>query len=89
MKRHLTWTIAALALLGAGREASAVDFGVRGGWYFDAGKPFLGVEAITPVARRIFFNPNLEYVFLGDDQNLLTINSDFHYDFNVRRPDFV
>jgi hypothetical protein len=76
-------------LLGAARNAPAVDLGVRGGYYFDRGDPFLGFEVITPVARRIYFNPNLEWVFAGEGQDFLTINADFHYDFPVQGPTFV
>jgi hypothetical protein len=81
MKRHLTASLLALGLATAASEASAVDLGVRGGYYFDAGNPFLGVEVITRVARRIYFNPNFEYVFAGEDLTHFTLNADFHYDF--------
>lgn len=67
----------------AGVPASAADLGVRGGYYFDASEPFLGVELITPVHRRIFFNPNVEWVFV-EDTTYLTFNADFHYDFPMR-----
>ena len=81
MKRPLTSLLLAVGLVSAAAPASAVDFGVRGGYYFDAGDPFLGVELILPVARRIYFNPNFEYVFAGEDLTHLTFNADFHYDF--------
>ena len=68
--------------------AAAADLGLRGGYYFDAGEPFLGAELITPVARRIYFNPNLEWVFV-ENLNYLTLNADFHYDFPMRGPNFV
>ena len=68
--------------------ARAADLGVRGGYYFDAGEPFLGAELITPVARRIYFNPNLEWVFV-ENLNYLTLNADFHYDFPTRGSNFV
>jgi opacity protein-like surface antigen len=80
--------LGALALAGGAAPAAAADVGVRGGYYFDAGEPFLGAELITPVARRIYFNPNLEWVFV-ENLNYLTVNADFHYDFPTRGSNFV
>lgn len=71
--------LACAVLLPAGASA-AVDFGLRGGIYTDAEDGFVGGELIMPVARSVFFNPNLEYVFV-EDGDLLTLNADFHYDF--------
>ena len=89
MRAHVAGLIALSALaLGAATPAAAADFGVRGGYYFDASEPFLGVELITPVARRIYFNPNLEWVFV-EDSTYLTLNADFHYDFPTRGSTFV
>ena len=66
-----------------------VDVGVRGGYYFDIGEPFVGAELLLPVVdRKIFFNPNVEYVFV-EDLNYMTFNFDFHYDLPVHGPQFV
>lgn len=90
MERRLTiLSLATLGLLAAARPAPAVDFGVRAGYYFDAEEPFLGAELITRVAPRIYFNPNLEYVLVGEGLSYLTINGDFHYDFPTRSSTFV
>lgn len=70
------------------RPAAAADIGVRGGYYFDVGEPFVGAELIMPVARRIYFNPNLEWVFV-ENLSYLTLNADFHYDFPTRGSNFV
>ena len=81
---------AALALLVLDAPASAgeVKVGVRGGYYTDIGDPFLGAELLMPVAHRIYFNPNFEYVF-DDNLRYWTLNGDFHYDFPVHRPVYV
>ena len=77
-----------LALAGGVAPAAAADFGVRGGYYFDVEQPFLGAELIMPVARRVYFNPNLEWVFV-ENLRYLTLNADFHYDFPTRGSNFV
>ena len=41
------------------------------------------------MAPRIYFNPNFEYVLVGDGLNYMTINGDFHYDFPTRGSTFV
>jgi hypothetical protein len=80
--------LAALVLLVPAGTASAVDVGVRGGLYFDPTDPFLGVELITGVANRIYFNPNFEWVFV-DGGNVFTLNGDFHYDFRTSGRSFA
>jgi hypothetical protein len=60
--------------------AMAVDFGVRGGIVFDPLDAFVGIEALTPIQGRLFFNPNVEYVSADDD--FVTLNADVHYDFD-------
>jgi opacity protein-like surface antigen len=86
-----------IALLGAGLAlavipsagAADIDVGLRGGYYFDVDEPFLGAELLMPVVgRRIFFNPNVEYVFV-DGLNYLTLNGDFHYDFPTHGSTYV
>jgi hypothetical protein len=91
--RHATslTTIAAAALLTAlvaATPARADNFGVRTGFYTDAGEPFLGVEFLARVGHRIYFNPNFEYVF-SDDPHFMTFNADFHYDFRTRSRAYV
>jgi len=80
---------AAVLLLSAPATASAeTKVGVRGGYYTDIGEPFVGAELLLPVVRRIYFNPNFEYVFV-ENLNYWTLNGDFHYDFPTRRPYYV
>jgi len=69
----------------AGRAETA--FGVRGGTYSDAEKPFLGAEALFGVGatRHWFGNPNLEHAF-ADNGDLTTVSFDFHYDFPAGTP---
>jgi hypothetical protein len=78
----------ALAILPGPASAADTKFGVRGGYYTDIGEPFLGAEVLVPVARRIYFNPNFEYVFV-ENLNYWTLNGDFHYDFPTHRPYYV
>jgi hypothetical protein len=71
--------------------ASADDrtlFGVRFGYYADSENPFAGAELLVPVAHRVYFNPNVEYVFV-DGATYATFNGDFHYDFPSHRRAFV
>jgi len=65
------------------------DFGVRGGAYTDADKPFLGAEALFGVGtgQRWFGNPNLEHAFADSGSSDLTaLSFDFHYDFPSGQP---
>jgi len=59
------------------------NFGVRSGVYMDQEDAFVGVHAISAIARHWKFNPNFEYV-LVDRGSLFTINADFHYDLPSR-----
>lgn len=61
--------------------------GLRIGYYSDAERAFIGGEFLTPIARSIYFNPNVEYVF-ADKATYMTFNGDFHYDFASRKPSF-
>jgi hypothetical protein len=69
--------LAALAV--AAPAAAEVKLGVRGGYYTDIDEPFAGVELLTRVANRVYFNPNFEYVFV-ENATYFTLNGDFHYD---------
>jgi hypothetical protein len=62
--------------------------GIRGGAYFDASGFFIGGDILAQVAKRWYFNPNVEYVF-GDGADLLSINFDAHYDLNVKQNLYV
>ena len=65
------------------------DFGVRGGAYSEADKPFLGAEALFGVGtgQRWFGNPNLEHAFADTGGTDLTaLSFDFHYDFPSGEP---
>lgn len=87
-RRATVLSLLALGLGSAAPPATAADLGVRGGYYFDIGEPFVGVEFIAPVARRVYFNPNFEWVFV-ENLSYLTVNADFHYDFPTRGSNFV
>lgn len=54
-------------------------FGVRGGAYFDVDEPFVGVELLFPLTSDIWFNPNVEWVFI-DRADLASVNADIHFD---------
>ena len=61
--------------------------GVRGGQYTDLGdsevdEPFLGVELIAGITQHVYFNPNVEYVFV-EHGKLGTGNLDFHLDLPI------
>jgi hypothetical protein len=61
--------------------------GVRAGQYANIGdsdvdETFVGVEVIAGVTRRVYFNPNLEYVLI-EEGKLGTGNLDFHLDLPV------
>lgn len=73
-----------LPLFAAVPAIAQVEWGVRAGTYLENSDAFFGVEAIWPMGRQLYFNPNLEYVVAeGDD--FLTLNADAHYDFLVDR----
>lgn len=64
------------------------QFGLRLGIYSDAGDAFIGADVNTPISSHVNFNPNIEYVLI-DHGTYLTVNGDFHYDFDVRRPIYL
>ena len=77
-RAHAVALLVGLTLLSAG-NASATDVGIRFGLYTDVDEPFAGVELLTRVAHRIYFNPNFEWVFT-EGFDYFTVNGDFHYD---------
>ncbi|MFA6954646.1 MAG: hypothetical protein WC538_02095 [Thermoanaerobaculia bacterium] len=79
---------AMLACLFPRSAAGEVTFGLRAGEYTDIEEPMIGVEILTKIAPRWFFNPNIEYVFV-DRGDLVTFNADVHYDFATRAPVLV
>ena len=81
-------SLCVLGLAAGASPAAGADVGVRGGYYFDVDEPFAGIELLTRVNHRVYFNPNLEYVFT-DGFDYLTLNGDFHYDFPVYGRQFV
>lgn len=54
-------------------------FGIRGGAYFDVDEPFVGAELLFPITGDIWFNPNVEWVFV-DNADLASVNADIHFD---------
>jgi len=68
-------------------QARTTDFGVRGGFYPDEDRPFLGAEALFDVSEkgRWFGNPNVEQVLVNSG-DLTTVSFDFHYDFPSGSP---
>ncbi len=71
-----------LALAPALPAAAQTRLGVRGGVYTDESDAFLGVELLTKIDRQLYFNPNVEYVFV-DGGKFVTFNADVHYDFHT------
>jgi hypothetical protein len=83
------FALAAAILLAAPAAAQADPrFGVRFGYYTEAEAPFLGAEMLFRVVPEIYFNPNVEAVFV-DNGHSFTINGDFHYDFLAGRRTFA
>lgn len=79
--------IALAGLVPSAEAKSGTTVGLRIGYYSDAEKAFIGGEFLMPVAKSIYFNPNVEYVF-ADNLTYMTFNGDFHYDFPSRNPSF-
>jgi hypothetical protein len=63
-------------------------FGARIGVYADQRDTFVGGEFLSPIVGRLYFNPNVEYVFV-DNGTYATFNLDFHYDIPLRGPAFT
>lgn len=62
--------------------------GARLGVYTDREDLFVGGEVLTPVADRVYLNPNVEYVFV-DNGTFGTFNFDLHYDFPLEGGTFL
>jgi hypothetical protein len=87
--RFLAGVVLGLATLFAPHAAAdEATFGLRGGFYTEAKEPFLGAELLLRLAPRVYFNPNLEYVFV-ESGKYITWNGDFHYDFHARGNTFA
>ena len=80
--------VVSLASLAAPAHADNLKFGIRGGYYTKVEQPFAGVELLARVGHRVFFNPNVEYVFV-DNGNYTTWNADFHYDLPTHGSTYV
>lgn len=77
--------LAAAIVLAALPSVAAADtrFGLRVGYYFDAEAAFVGGEALSRIANRVYFNPNIEFAF-PENATLLSLNGDLHYDLASR-----
>ena len=73
-------TVLALLVFPGNNFAQSITPGLKLGVYTDAGDLFIGGELLVPVHDRIYFNPNIEYVFV-ENGSYITFNGDFHYDF--------
>jgi hypothetical protein len=81
--RLLVALSAALAMaLNADFAAAGVDGDLRAALYTDEESVGVGAGLLTGVggSRHWFFNPNVEAAF-DDEENLVTVNGDVHYDF--------
>ncbi len=58
--------------------------GARLGMYADREDAFIGIELLTRVLRDMYFNPNIEYIFV-EGATFFTLNFDIHYDFYSTR----
>ena len=70
-----------LALAGLAAPVGAADLDLRVGAYTgpDFDKPFAGVGLLSHLGGSLYFNPNVEYVFV-DHAKFGTLNFDVHYD---------
>ena len=63
--------------------------GARAGFYAAQGQPFIGGEVLVPVASRVSFNPNVEWVFVEEIDGIFTANADMIYDFPLSAGNFM
>ncbi len=83
MRRLAVAALALCSLFVALPDAEArIRGGVRVGEYTDADETFVGGEIVVPLTQRLYFNPNVEWVFV-DKATFLTGNFDLHYDWPV------
>jgi hypothetical protein len=59
--------------------ARAETFGVRGGFYAEAGEPFVGAELLLRVSPKIQVVPNFEWVLVDEGEQFVG-SLDAHYD---------
>ena len=79
MNRLVFFCLAVIASVALSSPAEAqVRWGVRAG--LTDGEPMIGGEALIPLPGNFVANPNLEVT-----SELLSVNGDFHYDFNIDR----
>jgi hypothetical protein len=67
--------------------SSGQSVGIRAGRYTEIKEFFIGGELLSRVSGSLYFNPNLEYVFV-ENRTYMTFNLDFHYDFTTDSPIF-
>ncbi len=79
--------VGAILFLAAAPPAPAQSLGFRFGRYVDLKENFIGIELLSRIGHRTYFNPNVEYVFVNN-ATYLTINLDVHYDFYTSSPLF-
>jgi hypothetical protein len=80
--------LAGLLFVCSATAQAEIKPGVRAASYFDPSNAAIGGEILMNLndEETLFFNPNVEYVFL-DPADLWTINFDFHYDLlSARQP---
>ena len=81
--------VAALVAASPNSARAGMDADVRAGVYPSADAVSIGGGVLTGISHAWYFNPNVEYAFAGDNNDVLTVNGDVHYDFFQDRPYFV
>ena len=85
MKR-LRWGLLMVVVWGFATPADTRTLlGFRFGFYAESEDAFLGAEALVPLRRGWFLNPNVENVF-AEGVTFVTFNVDVHYDLPVQAP---